>query len=194
MRNARTFIPKRSPPGPLFCAGAAICLIAGCSAPPPRAVLEPPAPTTVGDQHVSVEYGRYARVDTAPEIDQQDLLMQIVDVTIPASVMPTVGNALRYVLLRSGYQLCAERTEVLAIDTLPLPAAHMRLGPLKLRDALQLLVGPAWSLETDDEARLICLFRRSERPDQADAESNRQLTTPDHSTWSSSGTEREPKQ
>lgn len=194
MRTARTVLPISTLPGLSLCLCAATSLIAGCSTPPSPADLEPAASVAVPDHRTGVQYGRYTRVDTAPEIGEQDLLMQIVDVTIPASVTPTVGNALRYVLLRSGYQLCAERAEVSAIDTLPLPAAHMRLGPLELRDALQLLVGPAWSLESDDETRLICFSRRSKRPNQPATESAPRLDTADHSTVSSSGTESEPLQ
>jgi conjugative transfer region protein (TIGR03748 family) len=123
-------------------------------------------------QPTTVHYGRYRLIDTVPEPDEQNLLMQIVDVAIPAHVTPTVGQALRYVLLRSGYQLCSERQEIAAIDGLPLPAAHMHLGPLELGDALQLLVGPAWSLESNEEARVICFARRSGATDQLTGANN----------------------
>lgn len=56
-------------------------------------------------------------------------MQQVVTIEVPPTTDATVGDGLRYVLLRSGYRLCgnAEDDTLLA---LPLPAAHLRLGPL----------------------------------------------------------------
>ena len=37
---------------------------------------------------------------------QRDLLVQTIDVSMPEEVRATVGDGLRHVLKRSGYQLC----------------------------------------------------------------------------------------
>jgi type IV pili sensor histidine kinase/response regulator len=42
---------------------------------------------------------------------------------------------------------------------LPLPAAHYRLGPVLLRDALLTLAGPVWDLQVDDGERKVCFIR-----------------------------------
>lgn len=89
-------------------------------------------------------------------------MLQIVDASIPDTLHASVGDALRYVLRRSGYQLCAGR-ETDALDALPLPAAHYQLGPLQLRDALLALAGPARTLHVEHAARRVC-FRRPETP------------------------------
>ncbi|PUB42728.1 conjugative transfer region protein (TIGR03748 family), partial [Pseudomonas sp. GV047] len=45
---------------------------------------------------------------------------------------------------------------VRVLFTRPLPAAHYRLGPIPLRNALQVLAGPAWQLTTDEVSRSVC--------------------------------------
>lgn len=142
-----------------------IALAAGCattSVAPATIEPEPEARAQlVPDGWVPVaRYGRYTLVELAPEAAQRDLLRQVVDVSMPATLPATVGDALRYVLLRSGYRLCENDTQAGALYQLPLPAAHLRLGPLTLREALLTLAGPAWDLWIDDTARRVCFAQR----------------------------------
>src|SRR5690606_36843848 len=90
----------------------------------------------------------YTLVELVPEAAQQDLLLQAIDVSMPATLPATVGEALRYVLLRSGYTLCEADPDTAALHHLPLPAAHLRLGPLFLRDALLTLACALTSVST----------------------------------------------
>lgn len=103
-------------------------------------------------------YGRYTLVELVPEPAQRDLLQQAVEVSIPPMLDASVGDAMRHVLLRSGYRLC-DAAEAATLYALPLPAAHLRLGPLMLRDALLTLAGPAWELSVDDLTRQVCFSR-----------------------------------
>lgn len=130
-------------------------LTAGCATPPsirpsPDDVAAP-APAYVP----VVRYARYTLVELTPTAAQQDLLLQVVDVSIPDTLHANVGDALRHVLRRSGYQLCSG-LETNALNSLPLPAAHYHLGPLQLRDALLTLAGPARELHVDHAARHVC--------------------------------------
>ncbi|WYX49659.1 PilL N-terminal domain-containing protein [Achromobacter xylosoxidans] len=101
--------------------------------------------------------GRYTLVELTPEADQRDLLSQVVETSIPLSaVQPTVGDALEHVLLRSGYRLCPHTGEFAALLPLHLPAAHLHLGPMTLRDALGTLAGSAWRLAEDASRREVC--------------------------------------
>ena len=106
-----------------------------------------------------VRYGRYTLVELAPTAAQRDLLLQTIDVSMPEDARATVGDGLRHVLKRSGYQLCETPSAVTELYALPLPAAHLHLGPMTLRDALLTLAGPAWELHADDRARQICFER-----------------------------------
>lgn len=106
-----------------------------------------------------VRSGRYTLVELAPTAAQRDLLMQVIDVAMPDEARATVGDGLRHVLKRSGYGLCQTAHGVIELYALPLPAAHLHLGPMTLRDALLTLAGPAWELHADDRARQICFER-----------------------------------
>ena len=112
---------------------------------------------TAEESHpAELRYGRYTLVNTEPTTEQRDLLAQIIDVSIPSSLSPSVQEALQYVLQRSGYSLCPVSASVKVLFTRSLPAAHYRLGPIPLRSALQVLAGPAWQLTTDEVSRSVC--------------------------------------
>jgi type IV pili sensor histidine kinase/response regulator len=109
-----------------------------------------------GNHPAELRYGRYTLVSTEPTTEQRDLLAQIIDVSIPSSLSPSVQDALQYVLQRSGYSLCPVSASLKVLFTRPLPASHYRLGPISLRSALQVLAGPAWQLTTDEVSRSVC--------------------------------------
>lgn len=147
----------------------AAALAGGCAtrtapqAPAPIVEASPASePDTPGFVPV-VRYGRYTLVELAPRAAQRDLLAQVIDVTIPEDARATVADGLRHVLKRSGYQLCETAPAAADLYALPLPAAHLHLGPMTLRDALLILAGPAWELRTDDLTRQVC-FERAAAP------------------------------
>ncbi|UII69670.1 PilL N-terminal domain-containing protein [Pseudomonas sp. HN11] len=107
-----------------------------------------------------LRYGRYTLVSTEPTTEQRDLLAQIIDVSIPSNLKPSVQEAMHYVLQRSGYSLCSTAEPVKILFTRPLPAAHYRLGPISLSNALQVLAGPAWQLTIDEVSRSVCFERQ----------------------------------
>lgn len=112
--------------------------------------------TAEGSHSGELRYGRYTLVSTEPTTEQRDLLAQIIEVSIPSNLNPSVQEAMHYVLQRSGYALCPAAEPVKVLFTRPLPAAHYRLGPIPLRSALQVLAGPAWQLTTDEVSRSVC--------------------------------------
>lgn len=147
------------------CLLIAAALISGCAT--SIAPIEAPtldevsyAPKPMQPEYIPVvSYGRYTLVELEPLAVQRDLLLQVVDVTMPENARASVGDGLRHVLKRSGYQLCESALTVIALYSLPLPAAHLHLGPMTLRDALLTLVGSAWELQIDDVARHICFVQ-----------------------------------
>ncbi|HCM5830620.1 PilL N-terminal domain-containing protein [Klebsiella pneumoniae] len=106
-----------------------------------------------------VRYGRYTLVELAPDAAQRDLMLQVIDVALPEDSRATVGDGLRHALRRSGYQLCKTTDVTIRLYSLPLPAAHLYLGPMTLRDALLTLAGPSWDLQIDELARQVCFTR-----------------------------------
>ena len=150
---------------------AGCVLITGCAAtgtastptapdslPEPAVLVRSIAPEPEPSLIPVARYGRYTPVEMVPEPAQRDLLRQVIEISIPPTLDASVGDALRHVLLRTGYRLC-DAPDAASLFTLPLPAAHLRLGPLPLRDALLALAGPAWDLSVDDAARAVCFTR-----------------------------------
>lgn len=108
-----------------------------------------------------VRYDKYTLVSTRPADAQRDPLNQMIDITMPAQLVRSVGEGLRYLLLESGYSLCAPSSPVFsALLSRPLPAVQRSIGPVRLSEALQVLAGPAWRLRVDDVNREICFTLR----------------------------------
>lgn len=117
-------------------------------------------------QAKEIQVGRYSTTTTAPTPAQAELLSTTVTLRFPERIQ-TVGEAVRYLLQRSGYRLADPEgvsSETMALFALPLPAVHRSLGPTTLREALQTLAGPAFILVQDPVHRLIT-FERCAGPD-----------------------------
>ncbi|WP_458729658.1 PFGI-1 class ICE element type IV pilus protein PilL2 [Pseudomonas brenneri] len=136
------------------------------------AALEPAMPDFIP----VVRYGRYTLVELSPAAAQRDLLLQIVDVSMPEDVRATVGDGLRHALKRSGYQLCETAHMAIELYSLPLPAAHLHLGPMTLRDTLITLAGPAWDLHADDRNRQVCFVSTGAK--ESETTTNSELPAP----------------
>lgn len=146
-----------------------VTLLTGCAT---QSIPEPSSAPTASAETRSpqrITQGRYTRVSTEPLPEQHDLLAQIIDIRIPTSLSPTVGEALQHLLQRTGYSLCAEPSDGPTLYRHSLPAAHYQLGPLPLKQALQLLGGPAWQLTVDDRERQVCFNARADLDTQASA-------------------------
>lgn len=103
-----------------------------------------------------VRYDRYLLVDTSPSAAQRAPLEQTIDIRIPASLSPTVADAMRYALRQSEYALCSTTPANRVLYNQMLPAVHYQLGPVRLSQALQILAGSAWQLEVDSVQRIVC--------------------------------------
>ncbi|KNA27227.1 pilus assembly protein PilL [Pantoea ananatis] len=110
-----------------------------------------------------VRYDRYTLVSTRPADAQLDPLNQVVDITMPAQLVSTVGEGFRYLLLESGYSLCSATSAAFSeLLSRPLPAVQRTIGPLKLSEALQVVAGPAWRLKVDEVNREVCFELRDQ--------------------------------
>lgn len=108
-----------------------------------------------------VRYDRYTLISTAPAHAQRDLLNQMTDIKMPPETIRTVGDALHYSLLETGWSLCADSGSLSVLYDRPLPSVHRHLGPVRLSEALQLLAGPAWQMKADQVLRQICFSLRT---------------------------------
>jgi len=110
-----------------------------------------------GVKAAEVQVGRYSTLPAMPTVAQADLLATTITLSVPERIV-TVGEAVQYLLQRSGYRLATAPViapETADLLTLPLPAVHRHLGPITLAQALETLVGPAFRLVHDPVHRLI---------------------------------------
>lgn len=111
---------------------------------------EPPAAT-------QVRVGRYSSADAVNTSEQENLLQVVIDTEIP-STAKTVGDAIEFLLMRSGFTLAAAEIQGAHVKQLmskPLPQTHRKIGPVMLKDALMMLVGKAYWMKVDPVHRLI---------------------------------------
>lgn len=116
---------------------------------------------SVNLQANDIQVGRYSLYAATPTKAQRDLLAVTTTVRFPEGIQ-TVGEAVRYLLERSGYRLAQTESivpDAMVLFALPLPAVHQQLGPMTLRDALETLAGPAFNLVQDPVHRLITYER-----------------------------------
>ena len=104
-----------------------------------------------------VQVGRYSALRALPTVAQVDLLSATITARFPERIQ-TVGEAVRYLLQRSGYRLAhhhVANSVTADLLELPLPAVHRNLGPISLQQALETLIGPVFRLVLDPVHRLI---------------------------------------
>ena len=98
---------------------------------------------------------RYSKQNLTAEPQQADPLSVVIEINFPTSVA-TVGNAIDYLLLQSGYRyLYDNNIETHNLLSLPLPRVHRSLGPVSLRTALETLAGSPWNLVEDEMNRTV---------------------------------------
>lgn len=115
-----------------------------------------------------VRYDRYLLVGSSPQEGQKYLLEQLVNVNVSTgsgkkkSYNATVRQGLNTALAHTGFTLChVAQSEVTTLFSLQLPKIHYEFGPVKLREALQMLAGPAYDLTVNDINRTVCFKPRT---------------------------------
>lgn len=91
----------------------------------------------------TTQVNRYATVENKPLTAQVNPLLTVQQIHFPQSIQ-TVGDALNYWIRFSGYSLVDEVNQSTAFKELkqqPLPQAVRNLGPLTVRDGLEVLAG-----------------------------------------------------
>ena len=114
-----------------------------------------------------IRLARYTLQSATAEASQLDLLAALIEIEFPPQI-ETAGDAIDYVLLRSGYRRIETPDSPQRTMDLPLPRAHRKIGPLDLRSAIKTLAGQPWHLHEDAIQRVIWLTLK----DDADLESD----------------------
>ncbi|HDS1208470.1 TPA: hypothetical protein QDZ84_003509 [Shewanella algae] len=106
-----------------------------------------------------VKTDRYTYIKPGADSVELDPLSVNVQITFPPNVK-TVGDAVRFVLLNSGWVLALDESTDSALQLTmgrPLPQVHRKLSLMPLRTALQVLVGNYYS-PVEDPIRRIYSF------------------------------------
>jgi type IV pili sensor histidine kinase/response regulator len=105
-----------------------------------------------------MQVGRYSIIAPVASAAQSDPLQTMVRIRFPAPHISTVGDAMRYLLRHSGYQLAGPEAADPAMTGLLnhlLPKVHRTLGPMTLQTMLTTLAGNAYQIVVDPVNRLI---------------------------------------
>lgn len=122
---------------------------------PAPVILASPAPVEV------VHSARYTLVNIAPDEALRYPLRQVTSYSFPVpkknQALPTRGDALHRWLAGTGYGLCLPVTaDARQLFSSPLPDIQRSPGPLRVDDALNVIVGPAWRMTVDEITRTVC--------------------------------------
>ena len=101
--------------------------------------------------------GRYSAVIPEPTSAQKNPLKTLVKIRFPHQIRK-VGQAINYLLKRSGYRLTPVQISDPAqriLLQLPLPEIHRDIGPMPLYKALSTLAGEPYLLVVDPVHRLV---------------------------------------
>ncbi|MFN3493261.1 MAG: hypothetical protein ACK40L_02015 [Hydrogenophaga sp.] len=107
-----------------------------------------------------VQIGRYSTQASEPPAELADPLAIFAQLSYPRQAVESVGAALNYTLMRTGYRLAELDTltpSARSFLQLPLPDSQRRMGPYQVRTILETLIGPAWTLHTDPVTRKVWL-------------------------------------
>ena len=106
----------------------------------------------------TTQVGRYQTVVNQAQLAQENPLFAVAQFQFSRQVK-TIGEAVDQVLLNTGYRIVAEDKLPPAVATIlkqPLPLSQRKLGPIRIVDALNLLVGKqVYSLLIDPVHRLV---------------------------------------
>lgn len=122
------------------------------------------------DNGTQVRIGQYSTQSTLPDQSVADPLSVFVQLRYPRQGVVTIGDAIAYTLLRTGWALAPDQpVEVQAFMRLPLPESQRTVGTFRVRDVLQILVGPTWGWQEDPIQRRLWLNLSPEAKRQRDA-------------------------
>lgn len=117
-------------------------------------------PGRVAGRHSDDEtlVSRYTAISLQPRAADIDPMRIVAQVNFPRMNIKTVGEAIRYLLVRTGYDLVEESQLdplVVALFAKRLPDSQRTLGPYHVDTMLKILIGPAFRLSTDHGSRRI---------------------------------------
>lgn len=118
------------------------------------ALLAPGAGRIVDGSQMQI--GRYTTAGAQPAEAASDPLDVFVRIHYPRQTVSSVGDAVRHTLVRTGWRLVdpsALAPQAARFLALPLPESQRVLGPYRVRQLLQVLLGSTWRWHEDPATR-----------------------------------------
>lgn len=110
--------------------------------------------TTCGSHAAEeIKTDRYTLTKVEAQGDQRQPLTAILTMNFGIDIR-TVGEAITETLNGSGYRW-EQHGDDQTLASLPLPSVIRNLGPVRLKDALETIAGPAWTLQVDELRRTV---------------------------------------
>lgn len=159
---------------------SSVVLLAGCAtapAPSPATTAQAahasntaaqrtePGKATTASTTNEVQVARYTTLAPVPSEADSEPLAVVAKVHFPRPAVHTVGDAVRHLLLRTGYQLAAEdRLDERARGVLAmrLPDNQRVLGPYRVDTMLGVLLGRPFRLVADPASRTVTYISAAE--------------------------------
>ena len=112
----------------------------------------------------STQVGRYMVEKNIPTESQSEVFNQTFSIQFPSSVQ-SIGDAMNYVLLNTGYQLVPYKYRTEDVQTLfnqKLPFSDRHMGPITVMVGLLTIAGPQYQLLIDPKHRYVSFMLRSD--------------------------------
>ena len=115
-----------------------------------------PPSTRIVEHGTQMQVGRYTVVPSTPSDKVIEPLLVIAKLTFPRQTVVTIGDALNYVLMRTGYHLTDDfGVSAKTFLALPIPENQRAVGPYQVQDILAVLIGKSWTLTVDHRNRIV---------------------------------------
>lgn len=115
-----------------------------------------PPSTRLVEHGTQMQVGRYTVVPSTPSDKVIEPLLVIAKLTFPRQTVVTIGDALNYVLMRTGYRLADDfGVSAKTFLALPIPENQRAVGPYQVQDILAVLIGKSWTLTVDHRNRIV---------------------------------------
>ena len=118
-----------------------------------------PAPYVLTDSGRSVVLGRYSTSSSVPPEYLSEPIDVVVSLVFPRQTVRTIGEAINFTLLRSGYRFddSAANDAARQFLDLPLPESQRQVGPYSVKTILDVLSGSAWQMQVNRVNRTVTI-------------------------------------
>lgn len=131
------------------------------------------AQPTLVDNGAQVQIGRYTTQGIVPPTELVNPLSVYAQLNFPRQTVQTVGQALDYTLMRTGYRLVnpsALSEQARRFLDLSLPESQRQVGPYQVQAILTTLLGTSWRLMQDPITRQVWFELPAQPTEKAQAE------------------------